>query len=155
MTPTWWKHCTLCLQDYFCHCWWENCSVSLLSSLSTSAHSEMPKANHSMADQRSWRCCCGSALNLVAWTTLWALPKSTVQVPSSVCCLYTCETEEQESVYGLLERKCQDPCSKPEFVRLLWVLNSMERSFGNMRKDNFTAMMRPVTLWTNQSLKLK
>lgn len=120
MTPKWWKHCTLCLWDYFCHCWWENCSVSLLSSLSTSADSGMPNANHLLADQRSWRCWYGSALNLVAWTTLWVLPKSTVQVPSSVYCLYTREAEE--NVYGLLERKCQDPCSETEFLRSLLVI---------------------------------
>lgn len=111
MTLKWWKHCTVCLWDYFCHHWWENCSVSLLSSLSTSAHSGMPKANHLLADQRSWQCWCGSARSLVAWTTLSALPKSIVQVPSSVYCLYTCETGTG---------KCLWPLGKKASRSLLW-----------------------------------
>ena len=100
-----WKCYTQGLQDYFCHCWWENCSVSLLFSLLTSANAEMPKANHSMADQRSWRWWHGSTLKLVAWTAVWTLPKSIVEVLGSGCRLHSCETEEQESVYGHIERK--------------------------------------------------
>lgn len=117
MTQKQWNPCTEGLQDCFCHCWWENCSVSLLSSLSTSANPEMPKANHSMADQRSWRCWYGSSLKLVAWTTVWALPKSIVEAPSLVCHLYTRETEEQGSIYGLLERV--NTITGTEFLSLL------------------------------------
>lgn len=47
----------------------------------------------------------GSSLKLVAWTAVWALPKSVVEVLSSVYHLYACETEAQESSYGLLEKK--------------------------------------------------